>query len=74
MSPRRNWYAWNWTRGVITDGDTGRPVGHLHIFASGRARDTWVREAAHVARTQPGYREAVPASWRRYDEQPEVHA
>lgn len=69
----RHFYAWLWPYGVATDGDTGAPIGHLHRFASRRARDSWVTEAAHVPRSNPGYREACPATWRKYDADPQVH-
>ena len=68
----RHYYAWNWTRGVCTDSDSGAPIGHLHVFNSKQERDAWTR-AGEPYRTSPGFREACSASWQRYDGEPSVH-
>jgi hypothetical protein len=70
---KRNYYAWNWTRGVCTDMESGHPIGHLHVFSSQPARQSWIAEAAHLPRSNPGFREAVPAWWTRYDADPVIH-
>jgi len=68
----RHFYAWNWTRGVCTDGDSGAPIGGLHVFNSKRERDAWTRGGADF-RSSPGFREACPAWWTRYDADPIFH-
>lgn len=73
METRNHFYAWLWTRGVCTDAETGRPIGHLHLFSSKAARDQWVREAGHIPRSSSGYREAVSATWKKHDADPVVH-
>ncbi len=74
MGQKRNYYAWLWTPyGVITDGQTGNPVGKLHRFASRQARASWVTEAAGIPRTQGGHREPCPYTWQRFDAEPVVH-
>ncbi len=70
---KRNHYAWLWSFGVCTDGDSGAPIGRLHVFASKAARDRWVTEAAHVPRSQGGHREPCPSTWQRYDGEPVEH-
>jgi len=74
MRQKRNYYAWLWTPyGVTTDGQTGKPIGRLHVFASRQARDSWVKAAAGIPRTQGGHRGPCPCTWQRYDAEPVEH-
>jgi len=74
METTRHFFGWSWEPyGVTTDGQTGNPVGKLHVFASGQARASWVTEAAGIPRTQGGFREPCPCTGERFDAEPVEH-
>jgi hypothetical protein len=60
MATTRTYYAIEHVYGICCD-DRGNRIGTHHRFGTRAARDAWVADGQPY-RTNPGYREEIPAS------------